>query len=87
MPPKERVQQIIEMFLPHMYCYLGSGMLTNTYDEDIALYNAKACTSYYIAGMVEQWDNYHTINPTELAEMQLKYWLEVKKELHENSSN
>ena len=32
-----------EKFLPKMYCYLGSGMLSNTYDENIALQNAKEC--------------------------------------------
>ena len=32
-----------EKFLPKMYCYLGSGMLTNTYDENVALQNAKEC--------------------------------------------
>lgn len=83
MNKKEKISELIEMFLPHMYCYLGSGMLTNTYDEDIALHNAKTCVSYYIRGMVEQWDNYHTVNPTELAEMNLKYWLELRKELYE----
>lgn len=26
-----------------MYCYFGSGMLTNAYDENVALQNAKKC--------------------------------------------
>ena len=26
-----------------MYCYFGSGMLTDTYDENVALQNAKKC--------------------------------------------
>ncbi len=34
---------LIEKVLPKMYCYFGSGMLTNTYDENIALQNAKEC--------------------------------------------
>lgn len=28
-------------FLDHVYCFMGSGMLTNTYDEDIANWNAE----------------------------------------------
>ena len=26
-----------------MYCFMGSGMLTNSYDEKVALQNAKEC--------------------------------------------
>jgi hypothetical protein len=32
-----------EKFLPKMYCFIGSGMLTNTYDEKIAKQNAIEC--------------------------------------------
>lgn len=32
-----------EKFLDHVYCFMGSGMLTNTYDEDIANWNADKC--------------------------------------------
>lgn len=32
-----------EKFLPKMYCFFGSGMLTNTYDENIAKQNAIEC--------------------------------------------
>lgn len=32
-----------EKFLPKMYCFFGSGMLTNSYDEKVAESNAKEC--------------------------------------------
>ena len=32
-----------EKFLPKMYCFFGSGMLTNSYDEKVAEDNAKQC--------------------------------------------
>lgn len=32
-----------EKFLDHVYCFMGSGMLTNTYDEQIANWNAEKC--------------------------------------------
>jgi len=32
-----------EKFLPKMYCFMGSGMLTNTYDKDVAESNAEEC--------------------------------------------
>jgi hypothetical protein len=34
---------LIEKFLPRMYCFMGSGMLSNTYDKDVAEDNAKYC--------------------------------------------
>lgn len=40
---KQKAKELIEWFMPRMYCYMGSGMLTNTYDESIALDNAKQC--------------------------------------------
>jgi hypothetical protein len=32
-----------EKFLPRMYCFMGSGMLSNTYDKDVAEDNAMEC--------------------------------------------
>lgn len=32
-----------EKFLPRMYCFMGSGMLSNSYDEKVAESNAKEC--------------------------------------------
>ncbi len=32
-----------EKFINYVYCFMGSGMLTNTYDEDIANWNAEFC--------------------------------------------
>lgn len=32
-----------EKFLPKMYCFMGSGMLINLYDEKVAEDNAKEC--------------------------------------------
>jgi hypothetical protein len=35
--------ELKEKFLDFVYCFMGSGMLTNTYDERIAEWNAKKC--------------------------------------------
>jgi hypothetical protein len=32
-----------DRFIEHVYCFMGSGMLTNTYDEQIANWNAERC--------------------------------------------
>ena len=46
--PKEYTEELIKFFLPKMYCYFGSGMLTNHYDEKVALDNAKKCAIHCI---------------------------------------
>lgn len=33
-----------EKFAPYVYCFLGSGMLTNTRDEDVVEHMALRCT-------------------------------------------
>ena len=45
---KEYAEELIKFFLPKMYCYFGSGMLTNHYDEKVALDNAKECAIHCI---------------------------------------
>jgi hypothetical protein len=32
-----------DRFIEHVYCFMGSGMLTNTYDENVANYHAEKC--------------------------------------------
>jgi hypothetical protein len=39
----EQENKIIEAIKPYMYCYFGSGTLTNDYDEKVATDNAKGC--------------------------------------------
>ena len=43
MRPKEKAKELIEKFKPHVYCFMGSGMLSNSYDENVALNEAKKC--------------------------------------------
>lgn len=40
---KEKALELIEFFKPLVYCYMGSGMLSNNYDEKVVLENAKRC--------------------------------------------
>lgn len=40
---QEKAKELILLFEPHVYPYLGSGMLTNTYDDDVILMMSKKC--------------------------------------------
>ncbi len=54
-----------EKFLPKMYCFFGSGMLTNSYDEKVAEDNAKQCEQISDDFAIEfgKWLNNKVINP------------------------
>ena len=41
MNPTNKAIELIEKFLPNVYCYSGSDMLTNTYNDRVAISNAK----------------------------------------------
>jgi hypothetical protein len=72
MNAKEKAKQLIEKFKPYVYCYLGSGMLTNTYDEDVANSFAKKCAKISIDEIIDVsfGDKYV-----------IEYWNNVKNEL------
>lgn len=78
MTPKEKCDELIEKFLPNMYCYMGSGMLINAYDEWVATDNAKRCAvilcdEILTRSMVPRKDDYYNIEN--------KFWQDVKQEI------
>ena len=56
MNPKEKAKELIGKFLPNVYCYLGSGMLTNEYSEEVALSNAKKQALICTEEIINQWE-------------------------------
>jgi hypothetical protein len=74
-----------EKFLPKMYCFFGSGMLTNSYDEKVAEYNAKQCEQILDENAIEfgKWLNnqvlkkkgshYHLHNKMRVSELYIIY--------------
>jgi hypothetical protein len=55
---------LIEKFLPRMYCFMGSGILSNTYDESVAEGNATECEKIadeFAIGFAD-WVGQNTIN-------------------------
>ena len=72
--PKEYAEELIKFFLPKMYCYFGSGMLTNHYNEKVALDNAKECALFHIQQMYRFGDSLKLREP-------LMYFNAVEKEI------
>ena len=76
MTPKEKANELIEKFKPNVYCYYGSGMLSNTYDDDTAVYYSKQCAIIAVDEILKAIPMYTgNLNQT------WKYYNEVKTEL------
>jgi len=43
MKSKDKAKELVEKYKSYVYCYMGSGMLTNDYNESVATMNAKQC--------------------------------------------
>jgi hypothetical protein len=69
--PKEKAEQLISNFSPYVYCYIGSGMLTNTFDNEAIKMNAKQCALIAVDEILLGYMG----NP------KVKYWTEVKQEI------
>lgn len=76
MTPKEKANELIEKFKPNVYCYYGSGMLTDTYDDDTALYFSKKCAIIAVDEIIEELKRDPYINYERIV-----YWQAVKTEL------
>jgi hypothetical protein len=72
MTAKEKAKELVEKYMPLVYCYLGSGMLANEYDESVAKYNAKQCA---LIAVEEILKGDHLIRTP------LSFWQQVKEEI------
>lgn len=82
--PKTAAISLVEKYMPMMYCYLGSGMLSNSYDENVARSNAKACAIIVCDEIIntiykdEFWADYD-VSKEFLDER--NYWKSVKEQI------
>jgi hypothetical protein len=76
MTPEAKAKELIDKFLPSMFCYLGSGMLTNTYDDGVAMGNAKECALIAVNEIID-----NIVPSNHGTETLKKYWQAVKQSL------
>lgn len=75
MNAQEKAKDLILQFYPYMYCYIGSGMLTNDYNEKVVLDLAKKCSLICIEEILNNTKN----TMRDLSEsLHDNYWNEVK---------
>lgn len=84
MKPKEKAEELIEKFRPQCYCFLGSGMLTNTYNEEVSTINAKQCALICIDQILESIPPLITLEGFGSALFEnddVNWWKQVKEEI------
>jgi hypothetical protein len=83
--PKEKAKELVEKFKPYMYCYMGSGMLSNDY-ENVVLDFAKKSSLIAVDEIIEtapKLDKRIYKNDCSWIEAlcNTDYWQEVKSEI------
>jgi len=72
---KQKSIELVEKYKPYVYCYMGSGMLTNTEDESVILMNAKSCALMCVEEIIKDHNDVGTPDGNK------RYWLNVKSEI------
>lgn len=73
MKAEDKARELVEKFKPFMYCYIGSGMLSNDYNEKIVLHNAKDCASIAVDEILSN---------VSLSDKAYDLWQEVKSHIN-----
>lgn len=73
---QSKIDELIEKFSQHVNPYIGSGMLSNTYDDDVILWRAKKCALITVNEILQNLPMYTgNLNP------KWSFWNEVRLEL------
>lgn len=60
MNPELKAKELVGKYKPYMYCYAGSGMLANSYDESVANDYAKKSALIAVDEMISKLEKLHT---------------------------
>lgn len=74
MEPKRKAEDLVKKYSRYVYPYMGSGMLSNTIDGSVILYNAKECA------LIATQEALITIQGAQLGILE-KFWNEVRTEI------
>ena len=79
MTPKEKAEELIEKFSPYVYCYVGSGMLSDYYDKDIVRNYANECCHILCDEIIDSYNTDSISLPG--MDRNIDYWKQVKENL------
>ena len=79
MEVQEKINELVEKFSQHVNPYIGSGMLSNTYDDNAIIWQAKGCALITVNEILANTPMYTgNLNP------KWKFWNDVKLELEKD---
>lgn len=79
MNTQDKASELVLKFTPFMYCYMGSGMLSNDYDKNVVLDFAKKCAVISVDEILKALKVPPIENKgSKLYDSQIDYWQEVK---------
>ena len=73
MKEKTKAIELVDKFKPLVYCYMGSGMLSNSYDDNVILENAKQCAIICVDEILKAGKDVFIFRDA--------YWNKVKQEI------
>ena len=87
MTPKEKAEELVNKFKDHVNPYIGSGMLSNTYDDKAILYQSKQCALICVDEMIAHNPIYPNTADWDECGGSHKYFYEAKMETAEKYWN
>jgi hypothetical protein len=81
MNPKEKALELIEQFKDKVNPYIGSGMLSNTHDDDTILWQSKRCALVAVDEILNEENHFIQTDAHFL------YWKQVKQEIETFNTN
>jgi len=80
----EKAQELVDKFNPFVYCYMGSGFMTNTYNARAALLMQKECAKISVDEIIKEYERLSSNKQTNVItvmEINYNYWNKVKIEI------
>lgn len=90
MKPKEKAQELVSKFKDHVNPYIGSGMLSNTHDDNAILFQSKQCALILVDEILNLIETLHKPEYCSFYSSEedvkdgyevIAYWQEVRTEI------
>jgi hypothetical protein len=75
MEAEDKALELVNRFRPMMYCYSGSGMLTDSVEDSVILQNAKNCAIVVVDNILAYINHQLPFSHSD----GYKYWTDVKQ--------
>lgn len=81
MSPKEKAIELINKFRHKVNPYVGSGMLSNTHDDEAILWQAKSCVHIVCAECIKEHCHDSEHKDPKAQDRWIEFWQKVQKEV------